>query len=98
MEHFLINRFFLLAPSAYESIRNQMDAESGYPNEQAETWFTPAADCQKDADGNCLIAAIPPIADRLAEAGEELTQEQYEAALPKADAVQFVAPPVPEGI
>lgn len=87
-----MNRFFLLAPSAYESIRNTMDAESGYPNEQAETWFTPAADCQKDADGNCLIAAIPPIADRLAKAGEELTQEEYEAALP------VLAPPVPEGL
>ena len=93
-----MNRLFRIAPQSYESVRNQMDAESGYPNEQAETWFTPAADCQKDADGNCLIAAIPPIADRLAKAGEELTQEQYEAALPKADAVQFLAPPVPEGI
>jgi hypothetical protein len=87
-----MNRFFRLTPSTYESIRNQMDAESGYPNEQAETWFTPVDDCQKHADGNCLIAAIPPIADRLAEAGEELTQEQYEAALP------VLAPPVPEGM
>jgi len=87
-----MNRFFLVAPPAYESIRNQMDAESGYPNEQAKTWFTPAADCRKDSDGNCLIAAIPPIADRLAEVGEELTQEQHEAALP------VVAPPVPENL
>ena len=87
-----MNRFFRLTPSAYESIRNQMDAESSYPNEQAQTWFTPAADCPKDANGNCLIAAISPIADRLAEVGEELTQEQYEAALP------VVAPPVPEGL
>ena len=93
-----MNHFLRIAPSAYESIRKAMDAESGYPNEQAETWFTPASDCQRDADGNCLIAAIPPIADRLAGVGEELTQEQYEAALPKADAVQFLAPPVPEGI
>jgi len=93
-----MNRFFRLNLSAYESTRNHMDTKSGYPNEQAETWFTPAADCQKDADGNCLIAAIPPIADRLAEVGEELTQEQYEAASPKANAVQFVAPPVPSGL
>jgi hypothetical protein len=98
MGYLLMNRFFRISIPSYESIRNQMDEESGYPNEQAETWFTPAADCQKDADGNCLIAAIPPIADRLAEVGEELTQEQYEAALPKADAVQFVAPTVPEGM
>jgi len=93
-----MNRFFRISIPYYESIRNVMDAESGYPNEQAETWFTPASDCQKDADGNCLIAAIPPIADWLEKVGEELTQEQYEAALPKADAVQFVAPPMPEGI
>jgi len=93
-----MNRFFRLTAFAYESIRKQMDAESGYPSEQAETWFTPAADCPKDAVGNCLIAAIPPIADRLAEVGEELTQEQYEAALPKSDAVPFLAPPVPEGM
>ena len=93
-----MNRFFRISASAYESVRNQMDAESSYPNEQAQTWFTPVADCQKDADGNCLIAAIPPIAERMADVGEELTREQYEAALPKTDAVQFVAPPVPEGI
>jgi hypothetical protein len=93
-----MNRFFRLNASAYESIRNQMDAESGYPNEQSETWFTPASDCQKDSKGNCLIAVVPPIAARMAEVGEELTQEQYEAALPKADAVQFVAPPVPSGL
>lgn len=92
-----MNQYFRLTPSAYESIRNEMDSESGYPNEQAETWFTPAADCPKDAVGNCLIAAIPPIADRLASVGEELTQAQYEAALPKP-AAPFIAPPVPEGI
>ena len=92
-----MNRFFRLTPLAYESIRNVMDTESGYPNEQAQTWFTPASDCHKDANGNCLIAAIPPIADRLAEVGEELTQEQYEAALP-TPAVPFVAPPVPKNI
>ena len=87
-----MNNFFRVSLSDYESVRNQMDLESGYPNEQAETWFTPASDCQRDADGNCLIAAIQPIADRLAQVGEELTQEQYEAALP------VVAPPVPEGL
>jgi hypothetical protein len=87
-----MNNFFRVSLSNYESVRNQMDSESGYPNEQAETWFTPAADCQKDAIGNCLIAAIQPIADRLAQVGEELTREQYEEALP------VVATPVPEGI
>jgi hypothetical protein len=93
-----MNSFFRVSISAYESVRKRMDLESNYPNARAETWFAPSSSCQKDADGNCLIAAIPPIADRLAEVGEELTQEQYEAVLPKADAVQFVAPPVSSGL
>ena len=78
-----MNLFFRLNFTAYESVRNEMDTESGYPNEQADTWFTPAADAPKDENGNCLIAAIPPVADRLAEVGEEISEEQYQAALPK---------------
>jgi len=80
-----MNRFFRLTASAYESVRTEMDTESGYPNEQADTWFTPAADAPKDENGNCLIAAIPPVADRLAQAGEEISEEQYQAALPKVE-------------
>ena len=78
-----MNRFFRLTATAYESVRTEMDTESGYPNEQADTWFTPASDAPKDENGNCLIAAIPPVADRLAEVGEEISEEQYQAALPK---------------
>lgn len=80
-----MNRFFRLTASAYESVRAEMDTESGYPNEQADTWFTPAADAPKDENGNCLIAAIPPVADRLAEVGEEISEEQYQAALPQVN-------------
>ena len=93
-----MNRFFRITQSAYESVRNEMDSKSGYPNNMAETWFSPSHNCPKDKNGNCLIAAIPPIADRLSEVGEELTQQQYEADLPKADAVQFVTPSVPENL
>jgi hypothetical protein len=80
-----MNRFFCLNVAAYESVRTEMDAESGYPNKQADTWFTPASDAPKDKNGNCLIAAIPPVADRLAQAGEEISEEQYQAALPKVE-------------
>lgn len=78
-----MNRFFRLIAPAYESVRNEMDTESGYPNEKADTWFTPAANAPKDENGHCLIAAIPPVADRLAQAGEEISEEEYQAALPK---------------
>lgn len=81
-----MNRFFIISSSAYESVRNQMDSESGYPNSEADTWFSPAYDCPKDKDGNCLLACIPEIAERIAPVAiRELTQAEYEAELPKVD-------------
>ncbi len=78
-----MNRMFLITPSDYESVRNQMDSESGYPNSEADTWFSPASDCPKDKDGNCLIACIPEIAERIAPVAiKELKQAEYEAELP----------------
>ena len=91
-----MNRFFVISSSAYESVRNQMDSESGYPNSDADTWFSPASDCPKDKDGNCLLACIPEIAERIAPVAiKELTQAEYEAELPT---VQFIPPSVPENI
>lgn len=73
-------------PEKYETIRAAMDAESGYPNEQAETWFTPAIEAPKDADGCCLIAAIDPIAERFAsESCHELTEAEYLALIPQPE-------------
>lgn len=81
-----MNRFFKIMPEKYEAIRAAMDAESGYPNEHAETWFAPATDALKDADGCCLIAAIDPIADRFAsKACHELTEVEYLALMPQPD-------------
>ena len=91
-----MNRFFVISSSAYESVRNQMDSESGYPNSEADTWFSPAADCPKDRDGNCLLACIPEIAERIAPVAiKELTQAEYDAELPSA---QFIPPSVPENL
>lgn len=65
-----------------------MDAASGYPNDQAATWFVPAAECLKDAQGNCLIAAIPQIAERFqAAGGEEITLEEYQNLLPQPEEI-----------
>ena len=81
-----MNRFFLITPASLDFIRAEMDSISGYPNEQAETWFSPASDCPKDKDGNCLLACISEIAKRIAPVAiRELTQEEYEAELPKVE-------------
>ena len=81
-----MNRLFVISNLSYESIRNQMDSESGYPNSDAETWFSPASDCTKDKDGNCLLACIAEIAERIAPVAiRELTQAEYEAELPKVE-------------
>lgn len=78
-----MNRFFLADPEAYEAIRAEMDAESGFPSAQAATWFAPAAQAPRDFAGRCLLAAIAPIAERFAAAGfEEMTAEEFAAALP----------------
>ena len=82
----LMNFFFLVAPASLDFVRARMDSESGYPNSEAETWFSPASDCPKDKDGNCLIACIPEIAERIAPVAiKELTQAEYEAELPKVE-------------
>lgn len=81
-----MNRFFKIMPEKYEAIRAAMDAESGYPNKQAETWFTPASEAPKDADGCCLIAAIAPIAERFAaESCHELAEAEYLALIPQPE-------------
>lgn len=81
-----MNRFFLITPASLGFIRAEMDFESGYPNSDADTWFSPAADCPKDKDGNCLLACIPEIAERIAPVAiRELTQADYEAELPKVE-------------
>lgn len=80
-----MNRFFCATPERYEAIRALMDAASGFPSAQAETWFAPADQAPRDTGGLCLIAAIPPIAERFAaEGAEEITAEEFAAALPPA--------------
>ena len=79
-----MNRLFRTSPETYEAIRAAMDAASGYPSTQADTWFAPIEDAPKDADGNPLIAAIEPIAAQFVAAGvEELTSEEYNSMLPQ---------------
>ena len=63
-----------------------MDAASGHPSLQADTWFAPINDAPKDAEGNALIAAIEQIAAHFVAVGaEELTAEEYHAFLPQPE-------------
>lgn len=78
------NRYFIVTPAVYESVRTAMDAASGFPNSEAATWFSPQTECPKDADGNCLLAAIEEVATNVAPVAVlEITQEQYEQLLPR---------------
>lgn len=80
-----MNRFFRATAERYEAIRAAMDAASGFPSSQAATWFAPADQAPRDSAGLCLLAAIPPIAERFAaEGAEEITAEEYATALPPA--------------
>ena len=80
-----MNRFFRATAERYEAIRDLMDAASGFPSAQAETWFAPADQAPRDTGGLCLIAAIPPIAERFAaEGAEEITAEEFATALQPA--------------
>lgn len=78
-----VNRFFRSTTERYEAIRAAMDAASGFPSAQAATWFAPADQAPRDANGQCLLAAIAPIAERFAaEGAEEITAEEFATALP----------------
>ncbi len=70
-------KFFKTTPEIYESIRNLMDYQSGYPNGTISTWFSPSAEAPKDLEGNCLIGCIPQIASYFSLSAEEIIEEQY---------------------
>jgi hypothetical protein len=78
-----MNRFFRATPIQYETIRARMNKASGYPSDEAETWFTPAAEAPQDSDGLVLIACIDPIAEEFeADGCEEITETTYLELLP----------------
>ena len=73
-------QYFKAAEINYEAIRLAMDAESGFPSNVATTWFPPAATAPRDPDGNCLISAKPPIAEKfLLSDAIEITEEEYKS-------------------
>lgn len=80
-----MNRFFRTTPATYEAIRAAMDTASGYPSQQAETWFAPAEQAPRDPSGLCIIAAIPQIAQEFAAFGAtEISEAEFAAIIPQS--------------
>lgn len=78
-----MRRFFRSSPEIYESIRLEMDYESGFPSYKADTWFAPVEQAFRYSDGFLLIAAIPEISTRFEQENvEEITEEEYLSLLP----------------
>ena len=81
-------RYFRTAEaSVYESIRLQLDAAWGHPNEHTETCIDPAAVAPKDAQGRILLAVddafvgydpVPAMLPQILAIGvEEISASEY---------------------
>jgi len=90
----MTHRFFRAAPAVYESIRAQIDAAWGYPTPHTLTSIPTAADQNKDAGGNCIMAVrlewlgwepVATLVPQAVESGliEEMSEAEYWAAIPQ---------------
>ena len=80
-----MNKYFKTNSVTYETIRDNMDRASGYPSNEAETWFAPVTDAPMDEQGNVLIAAMPEIAEEFIKAGaSEISEEEFQSLLPQS--------------
>jgi hypothetical protein len=86
------NRFFVVQPATYEQARHDLDAAWGMKAD--ETVIEPLATAPKDESGNVLIAIrsvhceMEPFKSAVeallgSNAATEVTQAEYEAALPQ---------------
>jgi hypothetical protein len=81
-----MNKYFKTDSVTYETIRDNMDKASGYPSNEAETWFAPATEAPMDEQGNVLIAAMPEIAEGFIKAGaQEISEEEFQSFLLKKE-------------
>lgn len=91
----MTQRFFRGSVAVYEAIRADLDAAWGLPNDSGTaTCIAPASTAHKDAQGRVLLAVHDefatwePAATLLPQllasgAVEEITQAEYQAALPQ---------------
>jgi hypothetical protein len=88
------SRFFTVEPNAYEQTRLAVDAAWGFS--ATETSIEPLATAPKDSNGQALIAIramhcdMEPFKSAVegllaSEAAAEITQAEYEAALPQPE-------------
>lgn len=92
----MTHRFLKASPEVYEAMRAQVDASWGYPTEHTQTSIPPAAEQNKDSDGDCIIGVksewcewepVATLLPQMIAAGqiEEITEVEYWAALPQPD-------------
>lgn len=91
-------RFFRASAATYESVRSQLDAAWGLPNDKGtHTCAEPAATAPHDAQGRVLLAVRPKFCEFEAVAAvlplllssgsvQEITEAEYWAAFPQSDA------------
>jgi len=90
-------RFFRASAAVYESMRQRLDAEFGYPDGTTETVWTPASSAVKDDQGRCLLAVrsescerpqVAAVLPQLLASGvvEEIDEATYQAAMLPQDA------------
>jgi hypothetical protein len=81
-----MNKYFKTDSVTYETIRDNMDKASGYPSNEAETWFALVTDAPMDEQGNVLIAAMPEIAEEFIKAGAtEISEEEFQSIFPEQE-------------
>jgi len=89
-------RYFRSSPQVYESMRQQLNAAFGYPNEHTQTVWALVEAAVMDAEGRCLLAVRSESCDRpqvaavlpgLLASGvvEEIDAATYQAAIAPAE-------------
>jgi hypothetical protein len=92
----MTHRFLKAAPAVYESLRAQIDSAWGFPTLHTQTSMPPAADQNKHADGDCIMAvrvswlAWEPVATLIPQAIEdgliaEMSEAEYWASVAKPE-------------
>jgi hypothetical protein len=77
-----MQRFFRASNAAtYEAVRSALDAENGYPSNEAQTTIEPAATAPRDASGRLLLAIYADLVSASLGQLEEIDAATYEASI-----------------
>jgi len=79
-----MQRFFRASNAAtYEAVRSALDAENGYPSDEAHTTIEPASTAPRDAIGRLLLAIYADLVSASLGQLEEITADDYQPATPE---------------